>query len=320
MATPKIWWAVTTVKVPAAHVTRIPSVAMEFRWRARIKPYLLLAPSLVFLATFTYYPMVLAAWQSFFHKALGEKTDTYVGFGNYVLMFNDEKFHAAVLNNVVYAIGTMLPSIFLALLFALLLSQSTRFNNFLRALLFFPTLIPLVAAASLWWFIFLPYVGLLDYYLAKLAVESPDWLGDPDIALYSLMMLTVWKNAGYYMLFYVAGLQAIPQDCLEVALLEGANWWKKLRYVILPLLRPTTVFVVIIALIQVLGNVDHVIVMTKGAPSDSTYLMLFYIYQTIHESYDTGRAAAATVVTLGALLCLSVVSIRGLERGIHYEA
>ena len=312
----------TTVnnKIQAARLFREPSVAIGPRVRANIKPYLLLVPSLVFLVMFTYYPMILVSWQSLFYKTLGDKKEVFVGFGNYVQMFNDERFQAAVVNNIVYACGTVIPSVVLALIFALLLSESTKFKNFVRALLFFPTLVPLVAAASLWWFIFLPYVGLLDYYLAKFAIEGPNWLGDPDIALYSLMILTIWKNAGYYMLFYVAGLQAIPQDCLEVAVLEGANWWKKLRYVVLPLLRPTTVFVVIIALIQMLSNVDHVLVMTKGAPSNSTYLILYYIYQSIHESYDVGRASAATVVTLVVLLCLSVVSIRALERGIHYEA
>ena len=297
-----------------------PETSVGPRFRAFSKSYLLLLPSLLFLMTFTYYPMVLVIWNSLFYKTLGDKEEIFVGFGNYARMFADERFHAAVVNNVIYAIGTVLPSIVLALLFALVLSESTRFKNFIRSLLFFPTLIPLVAAASIWWFIFLPYVGLLDYYLAKFAVVGPNWLGDPDIALYSLMVLTVWKNAGYYMLFFVAGLQGIPGDCLEVALLEGAGWWQRLRYIILPLLRPTTVFVVIIALIQVLSSVDHVIVMTKGAPSTSTYLMLFYIYQTIHESYDVGRAAAASVVTLCALLVMSIVCIRVLERGIHYES
>ena len=234
-------------------------------------------------------------------------------------MFNDATFQTVIKNNLVYAIGTVVPSIGLALAFALLLNQSNRFNNFVRSLLFFPTLIPLVAAAGLWWFFFFPDYGLIDYYLAKLGIGETHWLGDSDIALYSLILLTVWKNAGYYMVFFLAGLQGIPQDATEAAVIEGADWWQRLRYVTLPLLRPTTAFVVIIAFMQMLSNVDHVIVMTKGGPQDSTNLLLFYIYQNMHEFYDAGKASAATVLNVLILLAVSVGGLRVLERGIHYE-
>jgi sn-glycerol 3-phosphate transport system permease protein len=192
-------------------------------------------------------------------------------------------------------------------------------NAALRAILFLPVLIPLVAASSLFLFIFLPRVGLLDHYLAKLGVSGANWLGDPDIALWSLMGLTIWKNAGYYMLFFLAGLQGIPEESYEAARLDGAGPWQRLRYVTLPYLRPTLSFVSVIALLNAVTQVDHIFILTKGGPSDSTNLLLFYVYQQAVERYDVGRAAAATVVSLALLLALSSTSLRRMEHQAEAE-
>jgi sn-glycerol 3-phosphate transport system permease protein len=178
-------------------------------------------------------------------------------------------------------------------------------------------MIPLVAAASLFFFIFLPGVGLLDYYLAKLGVQGARWIGDPDVALWSLIAITVWKNAGYYMLFYLAGLQTLPGEVLEAATIDGASGWQRLRHIIVPLLAPTTAFVLVIALINVLTQVDHVIVLTKGGPANSTNLVLYYIFEQAHENFAYGKAAAASVLSVSFLLVLSIASLKTMERGAH---
>jgi sn-glycerol 3-phosphate transport system permease protein len=283
--------------------------------RRRLKPFLLLLPSLIFLGTFTYWPVASVAVDSLFGRRLGEKVASFAGIGNYLRLAADPKFATAAANNLIYIIATVLPSIVLALGFALLLQRSSRFTAALRALLFFPTIIPLVGAAALWTFMFLPTVGLIDYYIGRLVPLSINWLGNPDTALASIAMVTVWKNAGYYMLFYIAALQAVPQELIEAALLDGAGAWARLRHVVLPLLAPTTAFVAVIALIQAITTVDHVIVMTKGGPDGATNLLLFYIFQTATELHDSGKAAAATVVTLVALFAVSTIGIRTLERG-----
>jgi sn-glycerol 3-phosphate transport system permease protein len=283
--------------------------------RRRLKPLLLLLPSLTFLGAFTYWPVASVAVDSLYGRRLGERTAEFAGFGNYLRLATDPKFTTAALNNLVYIGATVLPSVVLALGFALLLQQSTRFTAALRALLFFPTIIPLIGAAALWTFLFLPTVGLIDYYIGRLVPLSINWLGNPDTALASIAMVTVWKNAGYYMLFYIAALQAVPQELIEAAVLDGAGAWHRLRYVVLPLLAPTTAFVAVIAVIQAITTVDHVIVMTKGGPDDATNLLLFYIFQTATELHDSGKAAAATVVTLVALFAVSTVGIRVFERG-----
>ncbi len=290
------------------------------RLRTLAKAYLLLAPALLFLALFTYYPVVRVAMESLFRSEVTGQGSAFVGLQNYARLFHDANFLQALENNAVYAVGTILPSVVLGFFFALMLVESTRFNAFIRGLLFLPTLVPLIAASALWIFIFLPGVGLIDYYLGAFGLRSVNWLGDQTLALPALMILTIWKNAGYFMLFYLAGLQGIPTDAIEAALLEGATRWQRVRYILLPLLRPTTAFVVVIALIHVVTQVDHVILMTQGGPNGSTNLLLYYIYQNALEYNDYAKATSATVVSLGILLAISISSVKVLERGIHYEA
>lgn len=285
--------------------------------KRRAWPYLLLAPSLLLLAAFTYLPIARVAWDSLHDRTHGTATTTFVGLGNYAGLFTDKAFTQSVVNNLVYAAGTVPASMALALLFALAVQRATRFNAVMRAVLLFPSMVPLVAAASLFFFILLPGVGLFDYYLAKLGLRGVNWLGDPDIALWSLIGITIWKNAGYYMLFYLAGLQTLPGEVLEAATIDGANGWQRLRYVILPLLAPTTAFVLVIALINVLTQVDHVIVLTKGGPSNSTKLVLYYIFEQAHENFAAGKAAAASLLSVAFLLALSVFSLKTMERGAH---
>ena len=298
----------------AAPVLRSPA-----RARARWLPVVaLLAPSLVFLALFTYGPVVRVAIESLLvGRFAGEHT---VGYGNYQRLLADPHFARAALNNAFYAAGTIVPSLVLALTLALALRETNRFTALLRTLVVMPLLIPLVAAAALFSFILLPGDGLLDFYLHKLGIHMVNWLGDPDTALGAVIAITIWKNTGYYMLFFLAGLAGVPQDLVDAATIDGAGAWRRLRSIVLPLLGPTFGFVVPIALLNALTQIDHVVTMTQGGPSDATNLLLYYIYQQAAQNYDTGLASAATVVSVAALLALTMTSFRLIERGVHYES
>ena len=278
----------------------------------------LLAPSLVFLGLFTYGPVLRVLIESLIVGRFAG--DHAIGLGNYHRLFADPHFARAALNNFVYALGTIVPSLVLALALALALRETNRFTAVLRTLVVTPLLIPLVAAAALFTFVFLPGDGLLDYYLHKLGVPLINWLGDTDLALGAVIAITVWKNTGYYMLFFLAGLAGVPQDLVDAATIDGAGAWRRLRSIVLPLLGPTFGFVVPIALLNALTQVDHVVTMTQGGPSDATNLLLYYIYQQAAQNYDGGLAAAATVISVAALLTLSLVSFRLIERGVHYES
>lgn len=281
---------------------------------------LLLLPSLGLLTLFTYGPLVQLLWDSLTASPSIKAPAVFVGLANYQAVLADGSFRNALLNNLIFALATIVPSLALALAAAMALSRSTALNNLLRAMFFFPVLVPLVAAASLFLFIFLPGVGLLDYYLDRFFTRLPNWIGDPDIALFSLAAVTIWKNAGYYMLFFLAGLQAVPPDAYDAAYLDGANPWQRLRYVTLPYLKPTLAFVAVIALLNIVTQVDHVFVLTKGGPSEATNLVLFYIYQQAVENYDIGRASAATALSLLILFAITFASLGTLERSFGGKA
>jgi sn-glycerol 3-phosphate transport system permease protein len=308
---------VAYITASAAIVERAPAPLARLRahrYRRIAAAYALLLPSLVALALFTYGPVLQVMWDALFLRRSPGASPTFGGLRNFEAVFADAAFRRALVNNIVYAVGTVGPSLVIALGLALALSRSVRVNNFLRAVFFLPVLIPLIAAASLFLFIFLPNVGLLDFYIGQFLTHPPNWLGDPDIALYSIMVLTVWKNAGYYMLFFLAGLQAVPPEAYEAAYLEGASPLQRLWHVTLPYLKPTIAFVGVIALLNTVTQVDHVFVLTKGGPSDSTNLLLFYVYQQAVESYDIGKASAATLISLAVLIAITAASLGTLER------
>jgi sn-glycerol 3-phosphate transport system permease protein len=303
-----------------AQPVNLPAIRTRTRNRARpgLAAYALLLPSAVFLLAFTYWPVVQVIRTSL--TVTGFRGAAHWGFDNYVRLLADQHFSTAVVNNCIYAAGTIIPSMVLALLFAVALQETTRLTSVLRTLVALPMLIPLVAAASLFAFIFLPNAGLLDYYLARVGFSETNWLGNPSLALGSIIAITIWKNCGYYMLFFLAGLAGIPQDLLDAAKIDGAGTIQRFIRITLPLLGPTLAFVLVIATLNALTQVDHVIVLTQGGPDDATSMILFYIYQQAHQNFDVGMASAATVVSVGFLFALSIVSLRSLERGIHYEA
>jgi sn-glycerol 3-phosphate transport system permease protein len=304
----------TTARPPALRTNRART---RRRTRPALTAYALLLPSAVFLLAFTYWPVFQVIRSSL--TVRGFRGAAHWGLENYARLAGDRHFSTAVVNNLIYAAGTIVLSLVLALLFAVALKETTRLTSTLRTLIALPMLIPLVAAASLFAFILLPNAGLLDHYLAKVGVAETNWLGDPSLALGSIIAITVWKNCGYYMLFFLAGLAGIPEDLLDAAKIDGAGPVQRFFRISLPLLGPTLAFVLVIATLNALTQVDHVIVLTQGGPSDATSMILFYIYQQAHQNFDVGMASAATVVSVGFLFALSVVSLRSLERGIHYE-
>lgn len=288
--------------------------------RHKMFPYLILLPTLIFLLAFTYYPLLRSALDSLFDSRMASDNPPFSGLQNYQRLFADSVFWRALLNNLAYILMTVIPGIVLALLLAVALWENTSLNRWLRTAFFFPMIIPLVSAATLWLFIFMPGMGLLDYYLAKIfGPMNNNYLGMSNSALIALSVIGVWKFAGYYMLFFLAGLQSIPASAREAALMEGASRLQVFFYITLPLLRPTISFVVTIALIYSITQIDHVAVMTQGGPNNPTTVLLYYIQSLANDTHDLGKASAATFVTLVLLFAFSVLNLRVLERGAHHE-
>ena len=184
---------------------------------------------------------------------------------------------------------------------------------------FTPTVLPMVAVANIWLFFYAPDYGLIDKFLGLFGMGGNNFLGSVETALPAIIVITIWKEAGFFMIFYLAGLQQISPTLLEAARLEGAGFWQILRRVILPLLMPTTLFISINAVIGAFRLVDHVVAMTKGGPDNATTLLLFYIYQTGFAFWDTSYAAALTMVLLAILAAIALFQFGYADKRVHYR-
>ena len=290
----------------------------EKKRRRLLLPYLLILSTVVFVVLFTVWPTLLAFYQSFFRQRLNIarfREPTFIGVENYVDLFTDPRFLRVLSNTFLYVLGTVPVSIVLAFLFALLVNRKLRGIGLARLFLFYPTVLPLVSAATVWMFFFTPDYGLLNSALRLLGYSGPEnWTGNPHLALLAVMIVAVWKNAGYYMIFYLAGLQSLPTDVFEAAALDGANWWQQLWRIAFPLLRRTTLFITTIAFIGAFQTVDHVFVLTQGGPSRASTVLLFYLWQERFENQDVGRAATVTVILVALLLVFTVTNFVLSER------
>jgi sn-glycerol 3-phosphate transport system permease protein len=280
---------------------------------------LLLLPAAVLLWVFTYQPILTTIVNSLYSTPRGRRESVFVGLDNYETMIADPVFWKAMNNNLIYALTTIPLSMGLALAMALFVNANLRGKAAMRVAFFTPTVLPMVAVANIWLFFYTPDYGLIDQIIRPFGLGGNNLLGQPDTALWAIIAITVWKEAGFFMIFYLAALQQISPSLLEAARLEGASFWQTLRRVILPLLMPTTLFVSINAIIGAFRLVDHVVTMTKGGPDNSTALLLFYIYQVGFSFWDTAYAAALTVVLLAILAAIALFQFGYADKKVHYR-
>lgn len=281
--------------------------------------WLLLLPAMVLLIAFTHYPALSTLWHSFFSTPRGARPARFVGLDNYAGMIEDPVFWEALWNNLYFALGTIPLSILIALIMALWVNGKLHGRGFLRMAYFTPTVLPMVAVANIWLFFYTPQYGLLDQIGQLFGFSSVNWLGSQSTVLPAIMAVTIWKEAGFFMIFYLAALQQISPSVREAALLEGASRWQYFWRILLPLLMPTTLFVFINALINAFRVVDQVVVMTSGGPDNASMLLLFYIYQVGFRFWDSAYAATLTVVLLVILAVTALVNFNWLDRKTHYQ-
>lgn len=296
--------------------TRFPLPSQKVRFT--VLPYLLILPTLAFVLMFTVWPSLLSIYQSFFRQRLNIarfREPSFIGLGNYTELFTDDRFHQVVSNTVLYVIGTVPISVVLGFLFALLVNRALRGIGWTRLSFFYPALLPMVSAATIWKFFFTPDYGLFNTALRFFGYSGPEnWAGNPSLALLAVVIVAIWKNAGFYMLFYLAGLQNLPADVFEAAALDGANWWQSLWKITFPLLRRTTVFVSTIAVIDAFRTVDHIFVLTGGGPSRASTVLLFYLWEERFQNQNVGSAATITVIFVLVLLVFTITNFLVSEK------
>lgn len=286
---------------------------------SHIQGWLLLLPAMALLALFTHWPAVATIIDSFYSTPKARRPSRYVGLDNYEQMTADPVFWQSVTNNLWFALGTIPVSIALALLMALWVNDHIRGRTLVRMAYFTPTVLPMIAVANIWLFFYTPQYGLLEQVRGAFGLSPQNWLGSRDTALLAVTLVAIWKEAGFFMIFYLAALQGISPSLGEAASLEGASRWYYFRRVQLPLLMPTTLFVLVNAVINAFRMVDHIVVLTRGGPDNATTLLLYHIYVAGFSFWDTGYAAALTVVLLAVLALLALIQYGVLERRIHYR-
>lgn len=285
----------------------------------RMHAWLLLLPALVLLVTFTHWPAVATLMDSFFSTPKGARPAQWVGLENYEVMADDPVFWQAVRNNVWFAAATIPASIGLALLMAVWVNERIAGRTFLRMAYFTPTVLPMIAVANIWLFFYTPQYGLLEQFTTALGFPSHNWLGDPATALACITLVAVWKEAGFFMIFYLAALQTLNPSLKEAAAIEGASRWYFFRRVQWPLLMPTTLFVLINAVINAFRLVDHVFILTRGGPDNATTLLLYHLYEVGFKFWDTAYAAAITVVLVVVLAGVALFQFFVLDKKVHYK-
>lgn len=297
--------------------------------RETLYAWALILPSLVMLGAFTHWPAVSTLIDSFYTSPRGSRPPVFVGIDNYTDLLDDPVFIQSLVNNAWYALVTIPASVILSLLMALGVNAplSGRIAQrrgmpgraLLRMAYFTPTMLPMIAVANIWLFFFTPDYGLFDQILGVFGFGRHNWLGDSATALPAMMVVAVWKEAGFFMIFYLAALQAMPPDLTEAAGLEGSSRWNFFRRVTWPLLMPTTLFVVVNAVINAFRVVDHIVVMTRGGPNNATTLLLYHIYEAGFRFWDAAAAATMTVVLLVILCALAALQFGVLGRKAHYR-
>ena len=281
--------------------------------------WLLLMPAAILLIAFTHYPTVATVIDSFFSKGNPVRPSRFIGLDNYRSMAEDPIFWKVLANNIWFAVGTIPTSIALAIAMALLVNKALPGRGFLRMAYFTPTILPMIAVANIWLFFYTPDIGLIDQIAGLFGFSGHNWLGDPDTVLPAIIVMTIWKEAGFFMIFYLAALQHMPPELAEAARLEGASRWYYFRRVVFPLLMPTTLFVLINAVLNSFKLVDHLFVLTKGGPDNASNLLLYYIFESAFSYFDATYAATLTVVLLGLLAFMALAQFFFLDRRIHYR-
>ncbi len=268
--------------------------------------YLFLSPGLILFFVFFVYALVFSVWMSFHEWDILQPQKPFVGLDNYRAITSDEGFKDAVGHTVYFTLGTIPLELAIGLAIAVLLNAQIRGLGLFRTMYYLPVVTPLVVASIIWKWVYNVDYGLANYYLQRVGIVDQPllWLSDKDLAMPAVILMTVWKGVGFYMIVYLAGLQAIPAQLYEAAEVDGASPWQRFRKITLPLLAPTTLFLVVISVIGSFQVFTQIFVMTNGGPpgpGGATTTMIFYIYRAAFVFFEMGYASALAY-TLFAML------------------
>ncbi len=294
---------------------KVPMSKRRRRFRHLLVAYSFIAPNFIGFAIFTLGPIVFAFILAFLHWD-GSNPIEFAGLENFWKLFDDRAFKAAFWNTIVFTVFVVPLTLACSLGLAILLNQKIFGRNFFRTVAFFPYVASLVAVAVVWNMLFNPEFGPVNMVLYNLGVDPknlPGWAADRDWAMVTIIMFSVWKSMGYFMVIYLAGLQGIPTELYEAAEIDGANSWQKFWRITLPQLTPTTFFVSVILTIQSFKVFDQIYLMTQGGPGTRTLVLVYHIFNEAFISWDLGYSSMVALVLFLLVLVITIVQFKLTE-------
>jgi sn-glycerol 3-phosphate transport system permease protein len=307
---------------------------MQAIFRNRWLPYLLLLPTLIILVLFLYYPILSTFSLSFNKAAPNGITLTYIGFDNYARLLDPQisrsdngtllfkgQYLIVLARSLGYSAAIVIGGLAISMMVAVLANQKITGVRIYRTLLIWPYAISPAIVGVVFLFMFNPIVGVINYAWSNVFHTRPNWLGDPVLTPLLVIVAAIWKNLGYNVIFYLAGLQNIGGELLEAASIDGASSWTRFRKIIFPLLSPFTLFLIITNLtysfFDIFGTID---VLAGPGPRNSTTVLIYNLYQDLQTNHNTGLAAAQSVMLFGLVALLTVVQLRSGDRRVTYNA
>lgn len=279
--------------------------------------YLFVAPGLVLMTVFLVIPILFSFYISFYNwNGLTPLSRArYLGLDNYQRVLSDATFQLSIINTLKYAAGMVVLTLFFALILALALNGSIRFKGVFRTVYFIPVVTSMVAVSIVWSYIYHPTYGLLNDLLTSLGFGRMGFLTDTRQSLYSVMLVDVWKRIGYFMVIFIAGLQAIPRSLYEAAQVDGANGFQGLVKITLPMLKPSMLLATVVATIEALRVFTPVFVMTKGGPAESSMVAVLHMYNTAFSYLRMGRASAMAFLLFILVFLVTLIQMRLMREG-----
>lgn len=285
-----------------------------FKYYGKLSPYLFLLPALLVLIVFFFVPFFQTIGLSFFDYSNSIYNPHFAGLSNYVEIFKNPIFYKVMFNTIIYLVVAVPILVFFPLFLAVLINQKIRGVTLYKILIYLPVIVSIVVAAIAFKWLY-AQEGIMNYIMQLLHLPKIGWLTDPRYAIYSVIIVTVWKGIGYYMMIYLASLMSVPKELYEACDIDGANFWQKHLTVTVPHLMPTIALVSTISSISAMKIFAEIYVMTKGGPLNSTKTIVYYIYEKAFETLDLGYASAMAVILLAIVMIFSLLNIFVFERG-----
>ncbi len=280
-------------------------------------PYLFILPAAIILVLFFFIPFIETVILSFKDYSTNLYSPSFVGLDNYVSLLKSKEFYKVIWNTFLYVVGAVPILATVPLVLAILINQKIRCLNLYKILIYLPVIISIVVVAIAFKWLYATQ-GILNYVAELFKISPIDWLTSPDIAIWSVIIVTIYKGIGYYMMIYLSALIGAPKDLLEAAEVDGAGLIQKHLNVTIPYLMPTIALVVTVSTISALKVFAEIYVMTRGGPLDSTKTIVYYIYERAFENLDLSMASAASVILLIIVMVFSALNILVFEKG-KYE-